>query len=115
MPELASIKILETFSWATTDDELRQCHALLCPEKPLRPFANAYRSAAPVLGRSSTVSLTESRNMLSSLQILLKIPSVEYDILRLSLDRAIACKPHSADVERLIIELYFVIRTANNK
>jgi hypothetical protein len=42
MPELAGIKILETFSCATTDAELRQCHAQLCPDQPLRLFANAY-------------------------------------------------------------------------
>jgi hypothetical protein len=112
MPELACIKILETFSCATTDAELRQCHALLCPDKPLRLFANAYRSAASVFGRSSTASLTESGNMLSSLQILLKIPSAEYDVLRLSLARAIACKPHSADVERLI-SFYNLLKTSD--
>ena len=112
MPELASIKILETFSCATTDAELRQCHALLCPDKPLHLFANAYRSAASVLGRSSTVSLTESRNMLSSLQILLKIPNVEYDVLRLALARAISCKPHSADVEQLI-SFYNLLKTSD--
>jgi len=64
--ELAGITILETFSCATTDAQLRQCHTLLCPDKPLRLFANDYSSAASVFGRSSTVSLTESGNMLSS-------------------------------------------------
>lgn len=50
MPELAGIKILETFSCSTTDAELRHCHALLCRDQPLRLFANAYRSAASVFG-----------------------------------------------------------------
>jgi hypothetical protein len=102
MPEVAGIKALETFSCETTDEELRQCHALICPDKQLHVFANAYRSAASVFKRSSTVSVTKSGNMLSYLQLLLKIRDAKYDVLRVSLARAIACKPHSADVERLI-------------
>ena len=119
MPEVSAIKVLERISCETTDDELRQCHALICPDKQLHLFADAYRSAASIFKRLSNVnendlvnSSSRTTSMHHSLQRLLKIKGNRFDTLKVSLARAIACKPHSADVERLI-SFYNLLKTSD--
>lgn len=76
-----------------TDDDLRNCHASICPDLELREFCAEYREA------SELPNLREC-NPVQLLKTVAKYQT--YPALTVALARVVAAKPHSADVERLI-------------
>ena len=107
IPQLSAMHVLKSLDVDVSDSELCNCHQIVCPDKDLRVYADDYRSAAYVVRRSldkqfsdNAGSKSQQMNLTSTFQLLMKLPG--FDVLKTSMARVIAARPHSADVERLI-------------
>lgn len=120
MPQVSALRVLEILDVNVSDAELRSCHRILCPDKNLIDFADEYRSAASLLQRSldkqASDNLLESQkvtlNLTSAFRLIQQFPSSKFPVLKTSMARVIAAKPHSADVERLI-SYYNLVKTSD--
>ena len=120
MPQVSALRVLEILDVNVSDAELRSCHRILCPDKNLIDFADEYRSAASLLQRSldkqASDNLLESPkvtlNLTSAFRLIQQFPSSKFPVLKTSMARVIAAKPHSADVERLI-SYYNLVKTSD--
>lgn len=73
---------------------LEYCHLYVIPDLNRESFYEEYFKAAEVLG--------SCKNPYTILQKLHNVDAAEFSILKTALARAIVCKPHTSDVERLI-------------
>lgn len=122
MPQFECLKLLENLRADVTDNELRECHKVICPDQELLIFADSYRTAAGILQRSHVETATtaettkrpatKTSDMSLTLQRLLRLNDPQFDVLILSIARTISVKPHSADVERLI-SYYNLLKTSD--
>lgn len=97
------LEVLRQLNVNASDDELKRCHRVICPDHKLTDFISSYREASS----ESTLTALNLRECLK------KCSSVaEWKPLSTSLARLIAAKPHSADVERLISS-YNLLKTSD--
>ena len=105
MPFTKDVKILQTLNNSVTDDEIKLCHKVICPDFDLLNFASSYREAA-ACDQLKGKKITE-KNVLKSI---LKVD--HWRPLAVAMARIIAATPHSADVERLI-SYYNILKTSD--
>ena len=89
----AALSPLKQLSSSPTNEQLRACHKVICPDLPLVDFVSEYKEASEM----------EHLQSLCTKPLLTFLTSEkQYPVLTIAIARLVAAKPHSADVERLI-------------
>lgn len=92
-----SLQPLFNISISVTIESVKLCQSLIAPDVPVRTFVNEYFRAADLLEAQSN-----GEEELNTNQSYNHVCGNTFPTIKLALVRAIAAKPHSADVERLI-------------
>ena len=102
--EFEGLTPLQRLCLDVSDEDLRECHRVICPDQELLLFADSYRSVAALGLQHHSVAETVAK--------VLQLGDPDLKLLTISLARMLAAKPHSADVERLI-SYYNLLKTSD--
>eukprot|EP00794_Sanderia_malayensis_P014618 gene14618-16132_t len=89
----AALSPLRQLSSSPTNEQLRACHKVICPDLPLVDIVSEYKEASEMEQLQSLCT----KPLLSCLT-----SEKQYPVLTIAIACLVAAKPHSADVERLI-------------